>query len=109
MLLRKFYLTVAASDESAALFLREKSILQVQDSCEKCDGLMRLANKKSGAHAQRIERSWLESKFCIMKKKCGFPIHHFQGRLDEYCWRFSKGTDADLFLCILEIKYVKNN
>ena len=47
MLLREFYLTVAASDESATLYLREKGILQDRDSCEKCDSPMRLTNKKS--------------------------------------------------------------
>ena len=45
MVLREFYLTVAASDESATLCLREKGILQDRDSCEKCDSPMRLTNK----------------------------------------------------------------
>ena len=56
MLLREFYLTVAASDETATLFLREKGILQVQDSCEKCDGPMRLANKKSRGQDRMVWR-----------------------------------------------------
>ncbi|XP_068222000.1 uncharacterized protein [Palaemon carinicauda] len=59
-------------------------------------------DQATGAHTQRIERSWLESKYSILKKKRGVPIHPFQGHLDEYCWRFSKGADADLFICILE-------
>ena len=56
MLLREFYLTVVASDESAPLFLREKGILQVQDSCGKCDGPMRLANKKSRGQDRMVWR-----------------------------------------------------
>ncbi|XP_076031782.1 uncharacterized protein LOC143019698 [Oratosquilla oratoria] len=56
----------------------------------------------TGVHTQKIERSWLESKIDILKKKRGVPFHHFQGHLDEYCWRYSKGPDGDLFLCILQ-------
>ena len=38
MLLREFYLTVAASDE------REKGVLQDLNPCEKCDSPMRPKN-----------------------------------------------------------------
>lgn len=60
----------------------------------------------TGAHTQQIERSWLDSKIDILKKKRGVPQHHLQGHLDEYCWRVSQGEE-DHFLAILrDIKKV---
>lgn len=56
----------------------------------------------SGAHTQQIERTWLDSKINILKKKRGVPDHHLQGHLDESCWRKSKGKDSDLFLAMLQ-------
>ena len=55
----------------------------------------------SGAHTQSIERSWLDSKINIMKKKRGVPQHRLQWHLDEFCWRYSKPNDADMFLELL--------
>ena len=67
------------------------------------------ADPVTGVHTQRIERSWLKSKFSILKRH-RVPIYHFHGHRDEYCWRCSKGADADLFTCILEdIKEIFNN
>ncbi|XP_076031863.1 uncharacterized protein LOC143019764 [Oratosquilla oratoria] len=42
-------------------------------------------NPISGAHTQGIERSWLDAKIDILKKKRGVPVHLFQSHLDYYC------------------------
>ena len=58
-------------------------------------------NNNSGAHTQGIERSWLDSKIEILKKKRGVPHAMLQGHLDEFCWRHSKDKNSDLFLELL--------
>ena len=46
MLLPQFYKTIGAGEESATLFIREKSVLLDQELCEKIESPMRLAIKR---------------------------------------------------------------
>ena len=57
-------------------------------------------NPISGAHTQGIERSWLDARIDILKKKRGVPIHLFQSHLDYYCWRVLR-KDEDMFTAFL--------
>lgn len=60
-------------------------------------------NSENGCHTQQIERSWLESKTNILRKKRGVPLKHIQSHLDEFCWRFSIDKDEDVFTKFLDI------
>ena len=55
----------------------------------------------SGAHTQSIERSWLDAKIDILKKKRGVPQQHLQSHLDHYCWKILRKHD-DLFPAFLK-------
>ena len=39
----------------------------------------------TGAHTQRVERSWLDAKISIMKKERGVPQLTLESHLDFYC------------------------
>lgn len=56
----------------------------------------------TGAHTQGVERSWLDSKISILKKKRGVPIPMLQGHLDHFCWKMWRKDDPDLFISFLE-------
>lgn len=56
----------------------------------------------SGAHTQGIERSWLDAKVEILRKKRGVPLYLLQGHLDFYCWQHKRKSDGDLFLSFLD-------
>jgi len=45
----------------------------------------------TGAHTQGIERTWLDAKISILKKKRGVPPYNLQSHLDQYCWRMKRG------------------
>jgi len=56
----------------------------------------------TGAHTQGVERSWLDAKISILKKKRGVPIHMLQSHLDQYCWKMWRKSQPDLFIAFLE-------
>lgn len=56
---------------------------------------------ESGAHTQGIERSWLDAKIGILKKKRGVPLYLLQSHLDRYCWDMWRKDEPDRFLAFL--------
>lgn len=56
----------------------------------------------TGAHTQAIERSWLDAKVSIMKKKRGVPLYLLQSHLDHYCWQMWRRDKPDQFCAFLD-------
>uniref|UniRef100_A0A0L8FR02 Uncharacterized protein n=1 Tax=Octopus bimaculoides TaxID=37653 RepID=A0A0L8FR02_OCTBM len=54
----------------------------------------------TGAHAQAIERSWLDAKTMILKKMRGVGIELFQSHLDHFCWKMIRKDSDDLFVSL---------
>ncbi len=44
----------------------------------------------SGAHTQAIERSWLDSKVSVLKKKRGVPLYQLQSHLDATAGKWNE-------------------
>jgi len=66
----------------------------------------------TGAHTQGVERSWLDAKISILKKKRGVPIHMLQLHMDQYCWKMWRKSQPDLFIAFLEdtrAAYINND
>ena len=55
----------------------------------------------TGAHTQAIERSWLDAKIDILRKKRGIPAHMLQSHLNYFCWKVLRKTEDDLFIAFL--------
>ena len=60
----------------------------------------------TGAHTQRIERSWLDAKICILEKKKkkklrGVNPRTCQSHLDYFCWRMKRKEAPDFYLAFL--------
>lgn len=56
----------------------------------------------TGAHTQGIERSWLDAKVTVLKKKRGVPLYLLQGHLDHYCWQMKQKNEPELFVALLD-------
>jgi transposase len=56
----------------------------------------------TGAHTQAIERSWLDAKIDILKKKRGVPLYQLQSHLDYYCWHMYRKNEPDKFIAFLD-------